>query len=271
MYVCAHNSRVHACKHCGHALFSLLSGQLKLVRRGDTCAVLLFPRHPPALLAVKQAKWATLDAQEGECMSRLAALDMARRRFTMDSRPGQSSATRLNSVSARARAASGAYGFAALAKSFRGATPLPSDDSDSDDAGGSAGGDGGSLPSVGEGSAEPTTRGSPTGGKQSGSNGSPNKREILRRRLSTTTSFTRPSEIPGNRAIRLVRKVMISLALSALLEATSSPSRLAPVAVPGLRCQHAPTRRSRNIMSRPSLTTNHHHQLSQATLPTASD
>lgn len=137
-------------------------------------------------------------------MSRLAALDMARRRFTMDSRPGQSPSKRQSIVSARARAASGAYGLAELAKSLRsaGTTPAASDDSDSDDGG--AGGEGSALASIGE-----ASEASPATARQNGngSDGSPSKREMLRRRLSTTTSFTRPSEIPGNRAIRLVRKV----------------------------------------------------------------
>lgn len=161
-------------------------------------------------------------------MARLAALDMACRRFTMEARPGISPTRRRSTVTARARAASGAYGFQDLAKSIK--LPADSDDSDIDES------DLGekdqvlwsSVPEEGpDGEPSQLDALSPgpeidgtamvygalgTGNSQSRSadDAVPLRRSQtkhpMRRRLSTTTSRTRPSEIPGNRAIRLERK-----------------------------------------------------------------
>jgi hypothetical protein len=183
-----------------------------------------------ALLSAKTAKLDALDVDEGNCMSRLAALDMARRRFTMEPREGVSPTRRRTSVSTRARAASGAYGFSELARSFRtsGASSEGSDSSEVERIRASGEEDRvASVPEEHDGRPDgPSQRESlatsPASGAQaagpratqargSGDSASVPRRaekakKPIRRRLSTTTSLTRPSEIPGNRAIRLERK-----------------------------------------------------------------
>lgn len=71
------------------------------------------------MLQMKEAKLARLDEQEGDCMSRLAAIDMVHRRLTLAnscSRPNRSADDVHQEMVGRARALSGAYGLTALGK-----------------------------------------------------------------------------------------------------------------------------------------------------------